>query len=248
MTKKKLIGIILAGIIIALIIGIYYGIEKSKYDQEKSEYDEWHQYHRDQIRYTDNETEEDILEIAENLNYSSLLNISRFEQGYVMSPSEYGRANYIDKEVIQYYWNRIGYLEKEKERGHCTMSYEAKVHYVKKVHIKMYKLESTYDWQKCLIETEPPTVSIDWYFEEPSQVVIYNSTDYELINAVGSGRYEYVSLERNYTNCYFIEMNLDYWRQTYSLAGGGSYFYQYVVLDQNGNLLMLYKQRIDKVS
>lgn len=50
--------------------------------------------------------EDNLFEIAENLDYSLLLIQSRFVGRETLSPTRHSNANYIDKEVIQYYWDK----------------------------------------------------------------------------------------------------------------------------------------------
>ena len=90
--------------------------------------------------------------------------------------------------------------------------------------------------------------SIDDYFEDPRQVVIRNGTKYDLISAIGIGWIESEDLEKNFTNCYVAVMELSYGRQTHPLAGGGFNFDQYVVLDKDYNILMIYTNRNDWIS
>lgn len=226
-------GIALIAIWIGVVIGYYF----------VTNYIAYHKYSRNIDRITDNEIEENLLEIAENLDYSSLLNQSRFvgRETFCLN-KDHCYANYIDKEGIQYYWDRIGYLEKKREWGKYWMSYKSNIDYVNRVHIKMYESETmVFSEYTFLIETEQSTYSDGLFFEESIRVAIYDGSDFKLING-------YESLDLSFSNCYLVEMNLSYGRQTGGEAGDGFWINQYVIFDKDGNLLMIYKYRTEWIS
>ena len=102
--KKKIVVILLTICLIIIGIGIVY-YNRNVRDHDDNEYERWHSYNRDIFRNSDSSQEDAYIIRAENLDYKLYLNQSRFIQGDNIDISEYGVANYINNEVIQYYWD-----------------------------------------------------------------------------------------------------------------------------------------------
>jgi len=216
---------------------------------EENEDDKWHQYRREIKRDVKNESEENILKIAENFNYSSLLNINRFQEGNVLNISDYGTANFIDEIVVNHYWNKIELLKKGNERGDNAMKYYAKVNYMDEVHIKGHRYEGNWSsWNEIQIETNPLINEYDYYFDYPYQLFINNGTNVNVIHTGGMDKPDFVPFEVNISNCYLIQMKLSFGIQTDIAIGRGFDLFQYLYLDQYGELLMFHYHRYDWIS
>jgi hypothetical protein len=241
--NKKLV--IISICIILISIWISGCVENGNNDNSVSKNDnneedkEWQGYYRNITRKYNNNTEKELLEIAEKLNYSFLLKRNRFVEGDYLKSNESGESNFIDNISIHYYWNRISYLEKQKESGYHAMRYEANVSYIKSMNIKIFKKNNDLFYQ---IETEPSIVYISWEFWENTQILIKNGSEFQLFEKSKSEKNIYIPLEQNYSNCYIIEMFLSYNVQYAPLAGLGFSLNQIIILDQNGNLLMIFKE------
>ena len=210
------------------------------------DYYAWHSYERDINRIIDNSTEEIILKYAETADYSSILNMSRYENDVSdLEPHEHGDPNYIDYQVIDYYWKHIGYREKVQLRGNSYMHYEAEIYSVSSIRISLYISE--YGHQKILIESEPTLLSYGSYFEHIDKIAIINETDYSLYYHERGDRTVF-ELEKMFTKCYIVEMTLRYGTQSYGLCGRGFHFRQFSILNDNGEILSVFTSRGDWIS
>lgn len=229
--------------IIIVVIGFFMIAEPIKY----------HQYHRDIIRTADNDFEENLLENAEHLDFSSLLHYERYEEGETLSPNTDGYAQFIDGEVIQHYWDRIGHLRNRLSWGYCYMYYGANVHYLDTLHILIYETKnSEYSYS---ITMEPMISSLDPDINIPAaamttflshgQILIRNGKDFDILNGVKIGENDHIFLNQTFSDCYMVEMGLFHGRQEHSLVGSGFNLFQYVIYDKNGDLLMIGIWRID---
>ena len=243
MRKKSKIVIVLA--ISILILGITVGYlyfkhseEREKEEREREEYKAWHQYSRRIIRDTNNETEENLLAIAENLNYSQIFNMEP------LNSSSYGGSFFINKTVIDFYWTRIGLFEEKELRGIYQLNYTADVIYAENIRFELYK-QPGYDIQMCLLESNLGEISIDHPLDKHIQIAIKNNSDYVVINGSDT---EFISLDRIFNNCYIIKMHLSDSGLVSELTGYKYTYVQYVVLDSEGDPLLIYCERWDSIS
>ncbi|MBU7037410.1 MAG: hypothetical protein HXS52_05735 [Theionarchaea archaeon] len=215
----------------------------------------YHQYHRDITRKVDNDFEETLLEMSETLDYPSILGFEDEWGEGELNPKEEIYTQYISKDFIQYYWDRLGHLKSRLSRGYCYMYYGADVHYVDNLSAVVYEKDSEHSEYKYAITLEPlistlyPDIDIPAYgmasSVSHSWVAFWNGKDFDILEGIVIGEDDNILLERDFTDCILVEMVLHYGRQTFVLSGSGFVLFQDVVFDQNGDILMISIWRID---
>src|SRR4030042_1674366 len=60
-------------------------------------------YEKSIVRNTDDEEERNALSAAENINYTDIFKVERFQSSNFSDYSQYTWANFIDADVIKYY-------------------------------------------------------------------------------------------------------------------------------------------------
>ncbi|MCL1977096.1 MAG: hypothetical protein FWG55_03170 [Candidatus Bathyarchaeota archaeon] len=191
--------------------------------------------------------EERALTAAETVDYAAILTFKRFEgpsdsEAYIHHGSSlsYTWANFIDSEVLDYYQNRFDYQQKQiiRPRG-VTFTYNANVTYFEQLHIfnttrpeqgtvfinDGITQKETITWNSRAIIFYGPDESIPLTTVYPFEYMLCRNQ---------SGYYALPSkFDLTFSNCYFIEMNLQYSEVYAPLAAFWSDVHQIVVLDQN---------------
>lgn len=201
------------------------------------EYNTWYSYDRSINRDFSNTTQEEIIQKTECLDYTYILNRSRFEyQSGGNHRFNASNPNFIDREVVEYYWDYIGYLQDNNKRGNCYMEYNCQIYYLDKIKVSVY--ENEYGHLMMSTSTDPDFLEEEHYFEWGHIYSIKNGSQYD-IYSTNRGEEEIPEMDANFSNCYLGVMELDYGRQTYPLAGWGFYINQYVVIDENLEVQMV---------
>jgi hypothetical protein len=165
--------------------------------------DDEHQHVRIISRDYDNETEQEIGNIVENLNYSDLLNISSHMYEYSCFDGLIKEAKFIDIEVIQYYWNLVGDFEQNKTKSEHSFEYSIDVYFIKKIDLEI--------GHKCYINTIPTKYSstnilghdVHFYINTDSSLILYDGQKY-------AGCYEYNIANYEFNTSYLADMYLEW--------------------------------------
>jgi hypothetical protein len=198
------------------------------------------------IRNFSTPDEERALTAAETVDYASIWTFKRFDgssdpEAYIHPGTylSYTWANFIDSEVIDYYQNRYDYQRKQiiMPRG-VTFTYNANVTYLEQMHIcNTTQLEQGTKFNHDTNQFEP----ITWY----SRAIAFYGTDssaplimvkpFQHMSYRNQSEYYTLSPEfdLNFSNCYLVEMELEYEEVYNPLAGFWVHARQIVVLDQN---------------
>ncbi|MBU7023271.1 MAG: hypothetical protein HXS40_03810 [Theionarchaea archaeon] len=172
-----------------------------------------------------------------------------------MNPKEEIHTRYIGKDVIQYYWDRIGHLRSRLSRGYCYMYYGADIHHLDHLSVVVYEKEPEHSEYKYSITLDPlistlgPDIDLPAHamvsYLSHSKAAFWNEKDFDVLEGIVIGESDDILLERDFTDCYLVEMVLHYGRQKFSLWGSGFVLFQDVVFDQNGDILMICIWRTD---
>ena len=185
-------------------------------------------YEKSIIINTDNIEEENALSVADNFNYSSLLQVEQF---YSVGGSDYYNytwANFIDKEVINYYNDRFESLKGQPKN--MTFNYTANV----------------YAWNQTGVVYDPGTYLI--HVISSNGTVLFKSAKYTgpnfgmryfCKNDSGYQEIQTGQINFNFSTTYVVEMKLKY-SETYNpLAGYMSDVYQIIIVDEHFEPLFL---------
>ena len=190
-------------------------------------------YERTVARNFDTPDEERALLAAESINYSAITSWERFDgssdpEAYLHPGTylAYTDANFIDSQVIDYYETRYANL-KEKEGlnspKQIELTYEAKAQNRSEFRIYNSPAPEGVAWHNTTIVMSAPngTISLS---SGHMQFFYKNQSSYQTIE------WEY---DFNFSNCYFVEMDLQYSEIYAPTAAFFSHVYQIVVLDDN---------------
>lgn len=191
-------------------------------------------YEKSILRNTDDEEERKALSAAENINYTDIFKVERFQSSNFSDYSHYTWANFIDAEVIKYYDDRYENLKGKPED--IDFRYEANV----------------YAWDQFRIHT-PPRENEDYYNDtirvlSPNGTILFQNANFTGPNwgmkftyRNGSSYQEIPAYEINlsFSNSYVVEMKMQYSEIYAPLAAFFSDNYQIIVLDQNFVPLLL---------
>jgi hypothetical protein len=201
------------------------------------------------IRNFDTSDEKRALTAAETVDYASIAApiwaLKRFEgssdpKAYIHSGGySYAWANFIDSKVIDYYQNRYDYQQKQLDQEAVTFTYNANVTYLEQLHIF-----DTTRLEQATVVIRPDTnqkENITWYTTDIIFQGSDKSTPLATVNPfkhmLCRNQSEYYALttefDLTFSNCYFIEMTLQYSEVHGPLAAFMSDVHQIVVLDQN---------------
>ena len=210
---------------------------------------------RSVIRNFNTDKEESALTAAETADYlaiatSSAIEISkRFEgssdtETYIQPElyRSYMWANFIDLEIINYYQNRYDYQQKQIFRPrNVTFTYNANVTHLEQLHIFntiQQEQGTTYSvGSNGLIQNEPVTwnITVITFYDPDKSIPLLTVRPFEHILYRNQSEYQTLSknFDLNFSNCYLVEMNLEYSQISGPVTAFTSIVQQIVVLDQN---------------
>jgi hypothetical protein len=188
-------------------------------------------YERNITRNFNNQEEERALTTAESINYLAIVSLGRFDgssdpEAYLHRGTylSYTYANFIDSEVINYYETRYSNLQGKGYPKHIELNYEANV--TKRSEFRIYNSPAPENvtWHNVTIVISNPDGSVKLKVSGYMKFFYRNQSSYQMIE------WEY---DFNYSDCYVVEMKLEYSEIYASVAGYWSDVYQIVVLDKN---------------
>lgn len=189
------------------------------------------QYELHIARNIDSQEEETALSRAENLNFSVISPSERFygstDSEDYLHPStylSYTYANFIDREVLDYYRARYDALQGRGSPRRIGYSYEANVTAYSDLRIYNSPAPEGVGWHNTTMVIVKPT-------PDGSTTSTSNAVVFYVKNETGYQRIEW-DYDFNFADCYIVEMNLKY-SETYApLAAFCSEVRQIVVLDK----------------
>jgi hypothetical protein len=242
MYKKNIV--ILFAVCIAVIIVISLFAPISPFGRVRS---------RSVIRNFNTTDEKRALTAAETANYGSIMASKRFEgrgdpEAYIHSGTyAYTWANFIDSEIIDYYQKRYNHQQKQITPRVAAFKYSANVTYLEQLHIfnttipeqgYIYKTnddspqeglkKELVTWNVRTIAFCGPDASTPLLTFKPFTYTFYskNQSEYQTLPAE-------TDFDLNFSNCYLVEMELEYNEVYAPLAAFFLVVHQIVVLDQN---------------
>jgi hypothetical protein len=190
-------------------------------------------YERTVARNFDTPDEERALLAAESINYSAISSRDRFDgssdpQAY-LNPGTYlayTGANFIDSQAIDYYETRYANLKGKEGLNapkQIELTYEANAQKRSEFRIYNSPAPEGVAWHNTTIVMSAPngTVSLS---SGSMQFFFKNQSSYQMT----AWAYDF-----NFSNCYFVEMDLQYSEIYAPTAAFFSHVYQIVVLDDN---------------
>ena len=201
-----------AAVVVTLLVweGVSYGLD----------YPESHMYRINIIQDVDNRPEELALGRAETLNYTSVLNSSRYECGMERTAEYRSYPKYIDKQVIDGYCKSIVHSRLKQERGSFGLYYEANVE-------AAHELYLSARFVRCYCEGH----SQHKLASAVSSVAIWNQTGFDVGNW-----YSFDNLTIDVDFGYLVKMDMEYWCEP---NGGGTSIiriHQFVLMDADRNI------------
>ncbi|MCK5561420.1 MAG: hypothetical protein KAJ51_12525 [Thermoplasmata archaeon] len=190
-------------------------------------------YEIDFSRNYSNANERIAIGMAENINYSFYVNMSRFEDEW---------ANFIDSETINHYNNSFYSAKNNKEEIDISYTYFATTKFYQELNISA-KSEGRYLNVSIngIDHTEIFHKGNEMFFDsEKLIIVLVNETETNIIKA--QEEYPFKNnfyFDKSYGQIYLIEMYLSY-GATWDLVG--AYYvetFQILILDENYNLEMI---------
>jgi hypothetical protein len=177
-------------------------------------------YERDIVRNTSNDIDKKVINISENLNYSEIFGIDRFDEA-----GDIQWANYIDTEVLDYYNSRYDSLKSEDAKHDVELFYEADVYEIQKLEIRYNYNEKSDEY------------SMKVYNSEQRMYEFTNVVFPEVAISSNGSSYSFPDMETdwelNYILVYLCRLDLDFWDQWGVKAGTGIYVNQILVMDTN---------------
>jgi len=187
-------------------------------------------YEKSILRNFGNHEEETALTTAESINYSAISSYERFdgssEPEAYLHPSTYlayTYANFIDSEVINYYQARYDNQQGKEYPRHIELNYRANV--TKYTDFRIYNSPAPQgvNWHNTTMVMSALNGSVVSR-SDAMQIFYKNQSGYQMTE------WEY---DFNFTDCYFVEMNLAYSETYASTAAFFSEVHQIVVLDRD---------------
>lgn len=190
-------------------------------------------YQKNISRSVDNQEEENVFATAESLNYTKITSSKRFDgssdtEAY-LNPGTYQAstyANFIDSEAINYYETRYSNLEEKtglKYPKGIELSYEANVTKYTEFRIFNSPAPEGVTWHNTTVvfSVDDSVLRKD---VAAMQFFYKNQSSYQLIE------WEY---DLNFSNCYIVEMKLNYYEYYGPLSSFYSNVYQIVVFEED---------------
>ena len=185
-------------------------------------------YNKSIIINTNTTEEENVLSVADNFNYSSILEVERFYSVGGSGYYNYTFANFIDEEVLNYYDNRFESLKGQPKN--MTFSYEANV----------------FTWNQISVVYVSGTNSI--HVISSNGTVLFKNAKYTgpnfgmrffYQNDSGYQEIQTGQIDFSFSTSYLVEMKLKY-SETYNpLAAFISDVYQIIIFDEHFEPLFL---------
>lgn len=226
-------------ILVSAVLSVFIILEIAAPVQE---YRDWHVYDRTFERHSHNATEALYITQAEQINYTAILSVDRYNMtGYRNQPPK-GYPNYIDGEVIGKYSNRIANAEKDQDWGVWRMSYKATAGYVRNVVVSV----SGPSFGEYRITADG---GLNIHVAEKNQrwgasaISALNETGYQ---AFGDG--SYIPFEKHIGNGTLVKSTLDYGYSIGPTAGMGFLIEQYVLFSDSGKASLVSVERHEWVS
>lgn len=230
MHKKRLIALAVSAIVLVSVSLIVWSLLAFPQTQQK--------YEKSINRNFESREQEQALLTAENLNYSGIASVDRFDgptdASEYLHPStylSYTYANFVDAETIHYYQTRYEDLQGKGYPRHIEFAYDANVS----------------ELHGFRVYNSPPPEGVAWYnttlvmvstTDNGSTVAkcsvmpifIRNQTGYQLIDPC---------FDYNFTNCYVVETRFEYNEVYAPTAAFYAVVNQIVVLDRNYSPLLI---------
>lgn len=217
----------------SIAVAVYIAVNQNSANKNYSE--------KSIIRNTDTPEEENALQAAENINYTDIFKIGRLtglglSSSNLSDYSQYTYANFIDAEVLNYYEAR--YESLKGKLWSMGFYYNANV--------------SAWDKIQAVYVT-PPTMYPDTVRISGSNGTILNEySGYECRYAYGNNsgiqEIQASAIDFELSNCYIVEMRLDYSEAPGNLSGFHCIVYQTVIVDGNLKPLLICVQPEQAIS
>ena len=181
--------------------------------------------------YRDFETQEEktALNVAESLDYSSILSKDRFPnlidpQAYLHPGTylDYQDASFIDSVVIDYYETRYDYMQGKGDPRQIELDYQANVSKSSEFRIYNSRAPEGASWHNITIVMSAPNGSVS-FNSGHMQFFYRNQSSYQMVE------WEY---DFNFSDCYVVEMKLGYCEIYAPTAAFFVNVYQIVVFDE----------------
>ncbi len=188
-------------------------------------------YEKSIARNVDTPEEENVLKVAEGINYSAVTSLERFygsndPQAYLNPGSnlEYTYTDFIDSDVINYYETRYDNLQGKGYPKQIELIYEANV--TKRSEFRIYNTPPPEGktWYNTTIVISAPDGSVAIKDPAHMQFFYQNQSGYQMIER---------GYDFNFSDCYVVEMKFVYSETYASLAAFYSNVDQIVVLDRD---------------
>jgi hypothetical protein len=239
--KRKIIS---ASIFVVLLMIIIFGTMTVLFlITRESPVDYNHVYIVDVDRTSDDYMGLESIDTAERIDYEDILEVEPLDDSsvYPLKPTE-SRANYISKENLDHYTDHINELEKDHTFGQYKLDYTASSDKVMEIQLRFRARTDFYGQSPGLYFNGR---YIGFHEGAASNFIYHNGTDLE-VSSVSSAYSMDEELVISYYNCYIIEMRLYYSTKQKPDEGGGFEMFQYVVIDNDGELKFFYNIRYDK--
>ena len=190
-------------------------------------------YQKNISRNVDNQEEENVLTTAESLNYTKITSFERFygssDTEAYLNPGTYQAstyANFIDSETTDYYETRYNDLEGKEGSKYpkgIELTYEANVTKYPQFRIFNSPAPEGVAWHNTTVvfSADGSVLRKD---VAAMQFFYMNQSSYQLVE------WEY---DFNFSNCYVVEMKLNYSEYYGSVSSFYSDVYQIVVFDED---------------
>jgi hypothetical protein len=190
-------------------------------------------FERSVIRHVDNAQESAVLALAEKLDYGTILSTPRFNNA-----TGEPRCRFIDKQAIDFLYDRVGELQSRGPPNRASMSYEADVYPVDRLRVIFSPGHSP----RFNFSFEPGSRSF-WGFmdeDDDSRIAFWNGTAYLILDATSVLR-----LDNATTGGSLVVMKLIYSKGTSTYNMERSEARQYVYFDPGGNATRIAFERHD---
>jgi hypothetical protein len=202
------------------------------------------------VRNFNTPEEERALTVAESIDYAAITKDERFDpfgsEDYKQRKTHlsYVFANFIDTEVIKYYKERYYYQAKQASPKGVTMDYAASA--AKLTHVRVYNspggtrdqtVSRASDFSEVTLTIPWENITIVFYDTDNSALLTTANIMTSDAHVIYKNQSEYQVLQPEFdltfSNCYVVEMKLQYSEYYGPLAAFWSNPYQIIILDQN---------------
>lgn len=193
-------------------------------------------YEKNITRNFENSEEQTALAEAESIEYSSITSLERFSgtnspEDYLNSNSyvSYTSANFIDSHVIDYYQTRYENQQGKEFPRQIELNYEANASMFSHFRIFNSPVPEGVSWHNVTIVMSASNGTIE-FTSGNMQFFYKNQTTYQIT------KWDY---DFEFSDCYVINMKLDYSEIYAPVAGFFVSIHQIVVLDRNFEPVLL---------